>query len=707
MEKTIPLQGTPDVLLETGIDLSGDGSRVIYHHGGELFVVNADGSGTRTLLELRNGAIFSARISGNGRLVCFYQSGGADRALGGDRWEPMPQGVYCIDVASGSLSRICDRDALARLFACRPDEVGLHFRTEAPEYGLDVSFDGRRVVFGMFAKGNHHLVGWEAGRGLATIASWPSNYYNSLLLAVALSADGKTVAYRLDGPRELGVVSFDGSGRKALQTNNGELWPWHEHRISITADGSRVYHCGFHYDVASGQLFELIRSASGGIIGHSEYYIGTMDAAGRRFSYWTRGDVMPTMQVGVVELNTPLDQLRGAPRISRIRMRPPLIDRAKEGAATQYPLMEATIASPTPLVARVSAILLVNGAWDRDGGSTWLRDDASARVGGDPNSEDRQGGDGIYTSRSLYAQPGAALGARTLRIDAQTTGADNMRHGEVVELGYPEVVDGWPEDAPGTEVEVVAPAPPTDDGLLGPSVDDGGGPVGPPTPVDPIDLTGFWVDDLGAPYTIRQIELMVYWSSDARPRRINVFDGALEGALLRGQWVDLPGGAQDDGIGTLTLRVESNDRMVRTDASIPYAGTVWTRVGSLPGPGSNTGPTDQPNPPRPQLQPWETPEGQAAFEEWIAEAMRRVNAYDGDKDYNDVKPYQINRYGILEHRKLKSAFAPDNFRDYGYNRYWYMWDYWVPGPGGWKWPEWNAAGVPPLRDFVMARLQRR
>ncbi len=84
--------------------------------------------------------------------------------------------------------------------------------------------------------------------------------------------------------------------------------------------------------------------------------------------------------------------------------------------------------------------------------------------------------------------------------------------------------------------------------------------------------------------------------------------------------------------------------------------------------------------------------------------MAKVNAFDGGSDFNARKPYSINKYGLLEGKGMQSVAAPDNFRDYGNNKYWYMWDYWVPTSSGWPWPQWNAAGVPPLRDFVNKTL---
>jgi len=101
-------------------------------------------------------------------------------------------------------------------------------------------------------------------------------------------------------------------------------------------------------------------------------------------------------------------------------------------------------------------------------------------------------------------------------------------------------------------------------------------------------------------------------------------------------------------------------------------------------------------------QPWETPQGVSCFERWIAEASARLNAYNGDLDFNARKPWGFNQYGILVGRGISSNYAPDNWAQVGGNKYWWMWenrDY-VNGFGA-RWPVWGIVGIPPLRDYVL------
>jgi hypothetical protein len=83
--------------------------------------------------------------------------------------------------------------------------------------------------------------------------------------------------------------------------------------------------------------------------------------------------------------------------------------------------------------------------------------------------------------------------------------------------------------------------------------------------------------------------------------------------------------------------------------------------------------------------------------------MSRLNAHNGSQEFNGRKPWSINQYGVLEGNRTygpTSVAPPDNFGQYRRNRYWYIWDAWHAPGGYWKTPEWNAARVPDVRDYV-------
>ena len=105
-----------------------------------------------------------------------------------------------------------------------------------------------------------------------------------------------------------------------------------------------------------------------------------------------------------------------------------------------------------------------------------------------------------------------------------------------------------------------------------------GGPDGRPEGVQQEGLTGFWQDNSGGHYLIRQVGNRIYWVDDGRPKYLNVFVGTARGRIIDGEWADLPGG-QLDNSGTLQLRIESNDRFVRINSGgVPFGGSVFTRT---------------------------------------------------------------------------------------------------------------------------------
>ena len=90
------------------------------------------------------------------------------------------------------------------------------------------------------------------------------------------------------------------------------------------------------------------------------------------------------------------------------------------------------------------------------------------------------------------------------------------------------------------------------------------------------DLTDEWTDDNGACYKIRQTGNRIFWFMDSSPRVMNVFSGYIAGNTISGEWADIPGGNMM-GSGSISLRVESRNRLVKTNQNGNYGGNVWTR----------------------------------------------------------------------------------------------------------------------------------
>ena len=95
-------------------------------------------------------------------------------------------------------------------------------------------------------------------------------------------------------------------------------------------------------------------------------------------------------------------------------------------------------------------------------------------------------------------------------------------------------------------------------------------------------LTGVWDCNDGAATYVREDGANFLFFSEAknngtRPGFSNLYIGTRSGNMIPGMWVDVPKGTLL-GNGTMTLRVESDTRFVRTDAGSGYGGSVWTRT---------------------------------------------------------------------------------------------------------------------------------
>ncbi len=109
----------------------------------------------------------------------------------------------------------------------------------------------------------------------------------------------------------------------------------------------------------------------------------------------------------------------------------------------------------------------------------------------------------------------------------------------------------------------------------------GGGSGTPVTALGP--LSGLWRNPGGdAIYRFRHVGSKLHWGVDAVPIRsfANTFQGDVNGSSIDGSWVDLPGSPAISG-GKLSLKIESECRIVKTGEAGHYAAQVWVRKDSL------------------------------------------------------------------------------------------------------------------------------
>lgn len=104
----------------------------------------------------------------------------------------------------------------------------------------------------------------------------------------------------------------------------------------------------------------------------------------------------------------------------------------------------------------------------------------------------------------------------------------------------------------------------------------------PPSSSTVTDLSGLWRNPGGsATYRVRQIGNKLHWIVDAVSAGsfANIFEGDISGTSIEGSWIDLPGSPFLGG-GKMSLKIESDCKIVKTGESNRYGAEVWVRKDS-------------------------------------------------------------------------------------------------------------------------------
>jgi hypothetical protein len=181
-------------------------------------------------------------------------------------------------------------------------------------------------------------------------------------------------------------------------------------------------------DTATGAALQLAVRGSGFStdpwpVLYDGMFRATMNAEATRFLYLARG-AKDLLQLATLDLNP--GSLGDAPAIAEAKVTPEFVLLDGRSTAT----VSARVTTGQQLI-RVSAVALTDGLWDRNVASPVILDEGS---GGDAAAKD-----GIFTSNGLYANCCAIVGPHTVRIKAETIGADGRRHATAVEIGPFEV----------------------------------------------------------------------------------------------------------------------------------------------------------------------------------------------------------------------------------------------------------------------------
>ena len=177
---------------------SPDGRRIAFAITGKVYVVNADGSGHRTLTQLgRDGGVASLAWSPDGRKLLFLVEHSS-----------APRCGYC-----------------SRLWVLNADGSGLRdlTRTLTGGFGSPASDpvwspDGRRIAFVRLNTRHGVYVVNADGSGVRNLTPKPMGAFYA---APAWSPDGRKIAFasERDGNSEIYLMNADGSGKRNLTRN--------------------------------------------------------------------------------------------------------------------------------------------------------------------------------------------------------------------------------------------------------------------------------------------------------------------------------------------------------------------------------------------------------------------------------------------------------------------------------------------------------
>lgn len=438
---------TPFCYCGSLVDISANGSVVVSTDSVQLRA--ADANGARELAENGSNEINAVRISGDGRTVVFriYRD-----------TQQFERGIWLINTDGTGLRQVVGPAQMGPLLGVSPEEVPFFGGSS----GLDVSADGRRIVFTSFAEVDPAT--GSAREVLFAVNSDGSNLHRLLgptstyVFGSALSSDGATVAYITSdygsGLQEAGVIGFDGNGQRTLTDNStphpgsGNGFPSGE-RIQLSADGSRLLleATGLLFNTTDGAQLALglaIPAAPGlNPLVPDGLPAATMDASATRVIYLFQPAAGP-MQLARLDLN-PTD-VEDVPLISDAQTDPNYV--LIQGRSTATVSARLSPLEPAPWAG---ARVLLNGLPDE---TSFTR---IALVDDGTTGGDTEAGDGVYAN--AIATCCDAAGLRVVRVQAERVDANGRQQAMAVDISpFAVVADRADAPAPATAVPATVPA---------------------------------------------------------------------------------------------------------------------------------------------------------------------------------------------------------------------------------------------------------
>ena len=376
------------------VDISANGSVVLSWDETNTVarIVNADGSSPHTVIS--SGRYY--RLSADGTKVYFAAGGPFD--WGGQRYEA---GLFVINADGSGLRQILDRASVHALFGKPVPE--LQFYWHGPPF--DVSDDGSHIVLQVLVPdvGWPIMRVNGDGSGLQAYTLFPNNAHPDVG-NLGISGDGRVAFYEvMTDPWELGVFNWDGAGKRVLDTGMGGPNTAGE-VVQLTYDGSKLNYGSLNrlYNTDGSGVLQL--AATGPtldgdpplMVGNYGLLRSSMNRDATRFLFtfdyntWVNGAVVPE-QLGILDLNPA--SLGQAPSLTAPKIAPSYLVRG-DGSTTTLSARMST--ANTHL--RTNAVsfrngLQVNGAADVD--DAVLYDDGS--------HGDNGAGDGLFANKWAHS----------------------------------------------------------------------------------------------------------------------------------------------------------------------------------------------------------------------------------------------------------------------------------------------------------------
>ena len=275
---------------------------------------------------------------------------------------------------------------------------------------------------------------------------------------LGISGDGRIVFYKVwrSDHEELGVLNWDGSGQRVLDTMGG--WNGTEGEVvQLSYDGSKLNHGSWNrlYNTDGSGVLQL--AAYGPTLtgdpplmvgwGDGGFFRSSMSSDARRFLFtfdhgaYVNGAPVPA-QLGILELNPA--SLGQAPALTDPEIAPPYVVIGDSKSSIGVRMSTAN----TPV--RTNSVVFRNGVEVNTNlvNSAVLYDDGS--------HGDGTAGDGRFTNNTVGASTSAAVGPHTVRMKTEVRAADGRRHATALDVAQLDVVTTVP---PGMGTCTPAPTP--------------------------------------------------------------------------------------------------------------------------------------------------------------------------------------------------------------------------------------------------------